>query len=396
MLAGTLGVFAGWLIVMPATVLTLALRADELSAQSGSTQYSLILGAGWVTLILALTIMGRFSDLQQRKRNSRRRAVVFGIVGSMALGFALSQASSIALLATSWCALQIPAAAIITSSLAIASSQSSSNQKGLVSGITGGAPVLALFVGTLFAKSLDVSTASIFLVTSILGAACAIPLLARPKTPGKPNETMSLKELPNSATTASTKFWRNFLIAAFLVSCTTASANGYLLIYTTDVVKLSSDDASQLVTTMVLIASSASLIAGLISGRLAYEHKSATRTYAVAAAAVGLSIALLILFPSTHTILFAGLIFGAGFGAANGLELTMYMNSFDDHTSAGDVLGRFSSVTTAPYVMVPLIAAVLLRDDDPIGINILWTGGALCALVAAVLMVHSLRKHSLA
>lgn len=392
MLAGSLGVFAGWLIVMPATVLTLALRTDELSTQSGSTQYSLILGVGWVTLILALIIMGRFSDLQQRKRNSRRRAVVFGIVGSMALGFALSQANSLLALATTWCALQIPAAAIITSSLAIASSQSSSNQKGLVSGITGGAPVLALFVGTLFAKSLEVSTASIFLATSTLGAICALPLLARPKTPGKPNEPMPSKELPNFTSTTTTKFWRNFLIAAFLVSCTTASANGYLLIYATDVVKLSSEDATQLVTTMVLIASSASLIAGLITGRLAHSHKPATKTYAVAAAAVGLSIALLIIFPSTHTILIAGLIFGAGFGAANGLELTMYMNSFDDHTSAGDALGRFSSVTTAPYVIVPLIAAALLRDDDPSGINILWTGGALCALVAAVLMARSLRE----
>lgn len=389
-----LGVFAGWIIVMPATVLNLALRIDEIDSGSGNTSYSLVLSAGWVSLIVALFSMGKLGDLIYNKTDSRKTMIGFGILGTGLLGIALSQANTSIALALAWCLIQFPAAAIITSSLALASQNTSDSKQGLSSGLAGGAPVLALFIGTLVSSAANPTPANAFLVTSLLGSLIAVPLLTFRKSSTKSIASISEQHGRLWDTQGSTKFWNRFLLAAFLLSCTTSSANGFLLVFATDALGLDSIAASELVTTMVLVASLSSIVSGVIAGKFFITRTHVILAYSVAATLVGTSIGLLVLFPSEGLVLVLGFVFGVGFGTANGLELTMFMRNKNDPADAGRALGLFTGVTTAPFVLVPLFAAFLLRNDGSSGITQLWLAGAVLGLAAGLIMLRSNRVSS--
>lgn len=384
-----LGVFAGWIIVMPATVLNLALRVDEIDSGSGNTNYSLVLSAGWVSLIVSLFLMGKLGDLVFEKSGSRSTVIGFGILGSALLGFALSHANTTVTLALTWCLIQFPAAALITSSLALASQHASESKQGLSSGLAGGAPVLALFIGTLVTSAAGPTPANAFLVTSLLGAIFAIPLLLIRQAPIKSSASLNLNLGELWDTANSRKFWNRFLLAAFLLSCTTSSANGFLLVFASEALDLDSVTASDLVTTMVLVASLSSIVSGVISGKFFFSKKRVITAYSFAAIAVGSSIGILALFPYQELVLLVGLVFGVAFGAANGLELTMFMRNQNNPLDAGRSLGIFTSATTAPYVLVPLIAAFLLRNDGSTGITQLWLGGSVLGIAAGIIVLRS-------
>ena len=374
---------------MPATVLTLALRTDELVSNTGSTEYSLVLGAGWVSLILGLTAMGRLGDQIQAKTNSRRAMVLAGLVGSLTFGLLASQAHSVITLAIAWCALQFPAAAIISSSLALAADYVPEHRRGVASGVAGGAPVFALFVGTLATQLFAPSAAGAFFFTSLIAVALAAPLLAL-RGPKTGIDTVSPADVAQSEMTFdTTSLWTRFLISAFLLSCATSSANGYLLVFATDALHLSTENASALVTNMVLVATLSSIIAGVISGHFARTPIKAIWTYGFAAFTVGSAVGGLALHPTTATAMFVALVFGTGFGTANGLELSIYLHNYQRQESAGKTLGIFTAVTTLPYVVIPLIASFILRSGQSSDVITVWLLGAVAAVLSGLLILQS-------
>ena len=384
-----LGVFAGWITVMPATVLTLAARVDEIDSGTGDTKYSLALSAGWISLIIALFTMGRIGDAVLARYGTRSSVIGFGIIGIAIFGYALGQANTIFSLVFVWCLIQLPAAAIITSSLAMASQYANESKQGLLSGLAGGAPVLALFVGTLVTSAEALTPANAFVITSLLGAFLAIPLLMMNKHSAASISRSGESDKRFWDTADSQKFWNRFLLSAFLLSCATSSANGFLLVFASQALGLETEPATNLVTTMVLAATLSSIISGLITGKFLSSQSQVTYAYSIAAIVVGSSIGILALYPSQGLALIVGLLFGIGFGAANGLELTIFMRNQKDQMRAGKSLGLFTGVTTAPFVLVPLVAAYLLRNDGSTGITQLWLGGSVFGIIAGIMVLRS-------
>jgi MFS family permease len=382
-----IGVFAGWIIVMPATVLTLALRSYQLLGENSASEYSILLAAGWLTLILSLSVSGRVSDLVARKFDSWKPVILFGIFGTASLGYLLSQANSFTALAITWLAIQLPAAAIVSSALAIAATTTNSVKKGLASGLTGGAPVFALLVGSLLVQMVSGSPERAFLITSTIGAIAAIPLLFAKNSSG-PTTTPDVN-VSDSDLVASPKLWKKFILAGFLLSCATSSANGYLVAYTKDILKLDDTASAELATMMVLVATVASIIAGIVAGLFAHTKLRALHTYSVAAVTVGVTLAILALFPNSEMAIFAAVIFGAAFGTANGLELSIYLHSNPDGFTSGKKLSTFTNATTAPYVLVPAVAALLLNQSSGQGLVQLWLIGAACAVAASLLILKA-------
>jgi MFS family permease len=382
-----IGVFAGWIIVMPATVLTLALRSDQLLGENSASKYSILLAAGWLALMLSLSVFGRASDVSVQKFDSRKPIILFGIVGAASLGYLLGQANSFTTLAITWLAMQLPAAAIVSSALAIAANATNSEKKGLASGLAGGAPVFALLVGSLLVQIVSGAPERAFLITSTIGAIAAIPLLFAKNSSGStatPDVNVSDSDL-----VASPKLWKKFILAGFLLSCATSSANGYLVAYAKDILKLDDTASADLATMMVLVATVASIIAGIVAGLFAHTKLRALRTYSVAAVTVGVTLAILALFPNSEMAIFAAVIFGAAFGTANGLELSIYLHSNPDGFTSGKKLSTFTNATTVPYVLVPAVAALFLSQSSGQGLIQLWLIGAACAVAASLLILRA-------
>jgi ABC-type transporter lipoprotein component MlaA len=67
----------------------------------------------------------------------------------------------------------------------------------------------------------------------------------------------------------------------------------------------------------------------------------------------------------------------------------MFMRNQNNPMDAGRSLGIFTSATTAPYVLVPLVAAFLLRNDGSSGITLLWLGGSVLGIAAGIIVLRS-------
>ena len=374
---------------MPSTVITLALCIDQLTGTSGSSEYSLILGAGWLTLILALEVMGRLSDKLFVRTGNRSMLIWFGAIGTVLLGLAFASVNTLALTAIIWCALQFPAAAIVSTSLALSVHNGESPRQGLASGLVGGAPVFSVLIGSLLVTALELEPRTMFLATCILGAVAATPvaLKGKPASPLATNDSVAANQINVGFTTPSPRNWRNFLIAAFLLSCSTSATNGYIIAYARNILDLDTTAATSLAGYMVLIAATASITIGIVTGHFVRKARRVMVAYAVAAIITGLSIVLLLALPTSGSALVAALLFGLGFGAANGLEITIFKINHKDVSNAGKRLSTFTSVTTAPFVLVPAIAAVLMRSGHADGITQLWILGAVCAAAAALVML---------
>ncbi len=371
---------------MPATVLTLALRSDQLLGENSSSEYSVLLAAGWLALIASLSVCGRIGDMMAHKFDSRKPIILFGVVGAASLGYSLSKADSFTALVVAWIAIQLPSAAIVSSALAIAATTTTSKRKGLASGLAGGAPVFALLLGSLLVQMAIRSPEQAFLITSTVGAIGAIPLLFVKNSsalPIIPNASFS-----NSDLAVSPKLWKKFIVAGFLLSWATSSANGYLVAYTKDILKLDDMASAELATTMVFVATIASIISGIVAGIFAQSNIRALRTYSAAGVTVGATLSILALFPSVGMATFAAVVFGAAFGTANGLELSIYLHSNPEGPNSGKKLSTFTNATTAPYVLVPSIAALLLNQSNGQGLVQLWLIGAVCAAASAALILR--------
>ena len=387
LIAPFLGVFAGWLIVMPGSVITLALRIDEL--ESNSSSYSFALAAGWLSLMLGLEISGRASDHLHLRTGTRTPMLWFGILGTIVTGISASNANTALTLTIAWCLMQVPASAIIATSLAIAAETVSDAKQGLSSGLVGGAPVLALLLSTVAAQVLELSATSSFLLSAIAGALLVLPLAL--KKSHSINAIDQHEEVPVEVEPLPihNRFWMRFLLAGFLLSFATSSANGYLVAYTTDVLHLDHDSSATTVATLVLIATLLSLISGLLSGRFARTKTHAVTTYITASIIVGLGISSMALIPVTHFAYVGAALFGIGFGAANGLELSLFIHSKSGAKYTAQQLGTFTGATTAPFVLVPVVATFIV-DGSKNGVIHLWLAGSACALAAAVLMLRNL------
>jgi hypothetical protein len=103
----------------------------------------------------------------------------------------------------------------------------------------------------------------------------------------------------------------------------------------------------------------------------------------------------MVIMPSESFVWVAGLGFGAGFGAANGLELTLVAHLQPKASNAGKDVALYTASTTLPYVIIPFMAAGILATDVTAGIGLLWWVAAACAAGSAVVMFANSRDRQL-
>lgn len=80
--------------------------------------------------------------------------------------------------------------------------------------------------------------------------------------------------------------------------------------------------------------------------------------------------------------------------AANGVEFTVVLLSRRDRTELGSDFGLFTAVTSAPYVLVPALATLLLARDARAGVLFLFTLAGALAVVAALTVAGAVRVQS--
>ena len=146
---------------------------------------------------------------------------------------------------------------------------------------------------------------------------------------------------------------------------------------------------------MIIIATSLAVIASVLAGAWSRGRPRAVRLWVVAAVLCAVALGLLVVAPNASTLVLAAVLFGTAFGMANGVELAVALLVRRDPATLGRDLGVFTAVTSAPYVLVPALATVLLDVDARSGTFLLFQLACLTALVGGLVLVISAgRRHS--
>jgi MFS family permease len=397
LVAAVAAVLGGWLIVMPGAVLTLALRVGEFGEVTNTTDYSVILALGWLALIVSLIAIGKLSDALLKRYSTRRYLLLIAMPLLVVAALILMTASTPEALGAGWILIQLPAAAIIATALATAGDSMPLGMRGIASGFIGAAPLLALLLGTALIRILqsDINLALFFL--PVIGLLLTIPLSVMRVSPPQPL-TPEISSSPPTATRVPGRWWIStwlaFLVADFLLSWATSTANSYVTLFVEFNSALLASDVASSATFLVLIATLTAIAGSVVGGLLSKSRSQSAVVFGSATAVVGIAITIIVLFPNPWGLTIGALFLGMGFGFANGAEFAFALSVNDSSEILGRNLGTLTATTSVPYVLVPALATFLLQDSPATGLSILFAGAAIAAFVGAAIAL-SLRTDRL-
>lgn len=392
------GVLGGWLSIMPPSVVTLALRLREMDPSGLPSTYSVILASGWLACICGLIAFGHLSDLVLRRRGSRRLVIAGALPALGVTSVLLALSPTPLLLGAAWVAAQLPASALVAASSARVADDVPSGRRGIASGLVGGAPILALALGTVIVRAVGDDVAIGFVLPAVIGAVLALPLAlsgdnARQSRSGR-TPVRDSRYASGAVLLVGIGAWIAFLSADFLLSIATSVTNGYLVPYAGSVVGIPADEVAAFTTGVVIVSACAALLASVAAGSVSHSGRAATLIFGLAGLLMGIDLLILSARPSATALLICGVAFGAFFGAANGAELAAALALRGAAPTIGRDLGILTAVTSAPYVLVPGVATVLLAGDPVTGLRGLFAAASPIALAAGVVMMVLARRMS--
>lgn len=375
-----LAVAAGWLAIMPSSILTLALRENEIDAPA--SQYSLILTAGWATAIAGTFVFGRLSD-NLHGRAAATRVILIGCAAAIVLlNNALAETYSDKLLPVAWIALQIPVAAVVAIAMKFSARAHDGTSLSRASGYVGAAPALTLIIGSSIVTAVgDVELG--FRVPAVIAVVMLLPFLVSDlRLPAIERPQVQRRSLISDWKTP----WGRFLFAEFLSSSTVCAVTSYLVPYASTVIGTSDANLTAKTARALLIASASSILSSLLLGLRGRTASGNFRGYIAGTLLMTLGVATILVWRSITALTVGGAVIGLGFGFLNATELSLTKQLNPDDGRIGERLGIMTSVTTAPYVAVPATSAVLLATGAQSGLIAIFTVAAVASTAAMALM----------
>ena len=386
-----LGVLGGWLAIMAPAVVTIALRLQEFDGSGLPSTYALILSLGWLTMMVALIVSGAIGDAVRTRTGSRALLARIGVPLMAVGGVLLAIAPSPGWLMLIWILVQIPSAMVVTTALAESGDEVPRERRGMTSGWVGAAPIIALLVGSIAVRFLADALAWAFIVPAVLGALLALPLVRR-----QPAGELGREHTPlvgGLNVPGLLALWIAFLIGSFLLSWSTSTTNGFLVTFVQYGMETDADQVADSTTGLIIIATSLAVIASVLAGAWSHGRPRAVRLWVVAAVLCAVALGLLVVAPNSVTLVLAAMLFGTAFGMANGVELAVVLLVRRDPATLGRDLGVFTAVTSAPYVLVPALATVLLDVDARSGAFLLFQLACFTAFVGGLVFLISAGRH---
>lgn len=388
------GVLSGWLVVQPGAVSTVALSMRQFDPNGLPTAYSMTIATAWLTLIAALVAFGFLGDRLQARRRSRRSLLVVGLAGILLTSVLCAVARSPVHLGVGWVLLQVPAAAVIVTSMSAVGERAPERRRGLASGLIGSAPIAALLVGIWLVRLSGDQLWLAFLAPAILATLISAPLVMHmiqgpdePDAAGhEPAASLELKKHATGVTRLLWLSWLGFLIADGLISIATAVANGYIVPFVQHVIGATGEDVARIATSAVFVSSALALIGSMIGGLASAGVNRSMAVFAVGSTGLCIALAAITAVPVEAAMIVGGAFFGLSFGVANGAELALAVGLRRSAGHLGRDLGVLTAVTSIPYVLVPLLAVRVLSGEPRSGLIVMFVGACVSALASALLL----------
>lgn len=255
----------------------------------------------------------------------------------------------------------------------------------MVFGLFGAASIVALLFGSVVITALADKVGVGILVSTLLGAGLAIPLVFIKERPAPPL-LQSESSPPENRGQRMMALWIVFLVSSFLLSWTTSTANAFIVALIENLSTIDVADVATKASIAVALASIATVISSILSGIVARSPRLAAIHWITGTLVTAASIFFLAFMRQGAALFIAAIAFGIGFGAANGVEVTLALFLRPSGRAVGKNLSLLTSVTTVPYVLVPAVAAFALTSDTSAGLQYLFTVAVITAAIGTALL----------
>jgi MFS family permease len=380
-----LALIGAWLAIFTPAVLSLSLRMREFDSENFLDIYPITLAMGWLTLMISLVLFGILGDRLAQRVGTRRFIAQWGVVLLIIAGIGLATAPTNLWITIAWIFLQLPAAMLVSTALAVGGGSASTQQRGVVSGLVGAASIVALLLGSLVITALADNIGAGILVSTLVGAGLATPLMFIRENPA-PALLESSSQRRVSRAQKLIVLWTVFLISSFLLAWSTSTANAFIVALIENLSTIAAVDIATTASIAVAMASVAAIAASILSGIVARSARNAALHWIAGTLVTATSIFILASIPQGFSLYGAAIALGIGFGTANGVEVTLALHLRPSGGAVGKNLSLLTSVTVVPYVLVPAIATIALRGNTETGLENLFTLAVITAVIGAALL----------
>ena len=348
-------VLAGYVAVLSTGPVAANVRLTQIAPGESAFWYSVMAASGALVAAVSFIVFGRISNRLLETRGSRQRIFIFSAVSLAPLILLVSAADSVPTILVVWCLLQIPAAAILSTSTAVVLELLPERLVGLASGLFGAAAVMAIFYGVLIG-TVTKNDPTIVLATSVATAL----LLALPAALTRENTSLKNTEPDATTITKTPKAFWMFLFATTFSLAVSALSNDYFFQLSFRLLGGNTEAAATLAQQLYATSAGVFLLCSIAGGLLA---KSAARSlqlfkYSLLISAAGLALTTLI--QETGTLLIGAILIGIGTGLNVGSQLPVMRLTLDGREELGQEAGIFNLASIAPAILVPSFAALLI------------------------------------
>ena len=348
-------VLAGYVAVLSTGPVAANVRLTQIAPGESAFWYSVMAASGALVAAVSFIVFGRISNRLLEIRGSRQRIFIFSAVSLAPLILLVSAADSVPTILVVWCLLQIPAAAILSTSTAVVLELLPERLVGLASGLFGAAAVMAIFYGVVIG-TVTKNDPTIVLAT---GVATAL-LLALPAALTRENTSLKNTEPEAAPNTKPPKAFWMFLFATTFSLAVSALSNDYFFQLSFRLLDGNTEAAATLAQQLYAASAGVFLLCSIAGGLLA---KRAARSlqlfkYSLLISAAGLALTTLV--QETPTLLIGAILIGIGTGLNVGSQLPVMRLTLDGREELGQEAGIFNLASIAPAILVPSFAALLI------------------------------------
>ena len=379
-----LALLGAHLAFMPLFALLLPRRVYDIAPGSAVAMLSWLLLVGGIVASVAHIAAGKLSDHWFSRFGQRRGLVAIGaaaVVGAYA-GFAW--ATDLRSLMVAMVIFQLALNLMFAPLGAMLTDHVADERKGRVAAMMNSALPLSAIGTALAAALFPVDGAGGFLFVGALSTCAALPLILTARLP-------LIAVTPATATPTIVMAWPDFArvwAARLLMQSGAAFLLNFFYLFVASRPAMTGSAASHAFGILAALSMIASVSAALVAG--AWSDRRRTRRWPMvgAALACALSLAILAAVDGWPMMILGYVLFNAGLTIFLSADSALVAQLLSGHPRRGEYLGYMNLTNTLPAIVVPAIALGMLAQTPQLNWSLGFSGAALLALVAGLLVTQ--------
>lgn len=373
-------ILGAWMLTLAGGSVLLPYRISDLGLSNDISNFAFLISAGWLAQAVTTVAFGFFTDAERRARGSRSVLLWVAIAAMPLSVWLLDSATDWLWLAIGWIAVQGTAGALTAICFAIAGDFINDELIGVMSGVFGAVPGIALLVGVEIADVRWVPANLIFWIPTVVSIVALMPLAIYYSR----NNRLMVPAEETVEPLQRVGLWKLVIVVA-LITAAAPAVQLFPIQYLVSEVGVPWESVPTHVTLLGAVSVGSLVFGSLLSGLVVRKLRGSLEILSAAALVQLISLALMHgASTSGYYLFFFGLV-SFGIGLASGSLVATAIWTLGRSNAVGRNLSAISAAQAIPFA---LLAAYAGLSFDQVGwhetLDSLFVIAALLSLLAIV------------